>query len=106
MGLEIVLINGEPFYKVANGTTYCYASIPKNFKPYFEKLQEENRKQLEIAETLKKALDEIEKYMEGRMCEQAIEEGDTYKPETAYIRHITIDTDVVYEIIEKAKKSL
>lgn len=47
---EIIIINDEPFYRILNGTSYDYAPIPKEFKPYFERLQKENQK-------LKKELD-------------------------------------------------
>ena len=40
---EIIIINGEPFYRIPNGTSCDYAPIPKQFKPYFEKLEEENK---------------------------------------------------------------
>ena len=40
---EIIIINDKPFYRILNGTSYNYASIPKEFKPYFERLQQENQ---------------------------------------------------------------
>lgn len=40
---EIIIINGEPFYRIPNGTSCDYAPIPKEFKSYFEKLEEENK---------------------------------------------------------------
>ena len=44
MSEEIIIINNEPFYRIPNGTSYDYAPIPKEFKPYFEKLQQEKQK--------------------------------------------------------------
>lgn len=43
MNEEIIIINDEPFYRILNGTSYDYAPIPKEFKPYFEKLQQKNQ---------------------------------------------------------------
>lgn len=39
---EIIIINDEPFYRILNGTSYDYAPMPKAFKPYFERLEQEN----------------------------------------------------------------
>lgn len=41
---EIIIINDEYYYKILNGTSYVYKTIPKEFKPYFDKLQQENQK--------------------------------------------------------------
>lgn len=43
MSKEIIIINDEPFYRIQNGTSYDYAPIPKQFKPYFERLQQKNQ---------------------------------------------------------------
>lgn len=43
MSEEVILINDIPHYKIPNGTSYRYAPIPKEFKPYFEGLQQENQ---------------------------------------------------------------
>lgn len=43
MNEEIIIINDEPFYRIPNGTSYDYAPIPKEFKPYFERLQQEKQ---------------------------------------------------------------
>ena len=48
MNKEIIIINDEPFYRIKNGTSYDYAPIPKQFKPYFERLQQENQKCKEV----------------------------------------------------------
>ena len=40
---ETIIINDELFYRIPNGTSYDYAPIPKEFKPYFERLQQENK---------------------------------------------------------------
>lgn len=42
MSEEIIIVNDEPFYRIPNGTSYDYAPIPKEFKPYFERVQQEN----------------------------------------------------------------
>ena len=39
---EVILINNIPYYLIRNGTTYDYAPIPKEFKIYFDRLQQEN----------------------------------------------------------------
>lgn len=63
---EIIIINNEPFYKIPNGTSCDYAPIPKQFKPYFEKLEEENKSlqsQLKAKEeVIKEAREYVEKY--------------------------------------------
>lgn len=62
---EIIIINGEPFYRIPNGTSCDYAPIPKEFKPYFEKLEEENKSlqsQLKAKEDLLKEIIEWLKY--------------------------------------------
>lgn len=56
---EIIIINDEPFYRISNGTSYDYAPIPKQFKPYFEKLQKENK---QLKETFDKAIEYINKF--------------------------------------------
>lgn len=40
---EVILINNIPYYLIRNGTTYDYAPIPKEFKIYFDRLQQENK---------------------------------------------------------------
>ena len=40
---EIILVNDIPYYKIPNGTSYVYEPIPNEFKPYFERLQQENQ---------------------------------------------------------------
>ena len=37
---EMIIINDEPFYRIPNGTSWNYAPIPKDFKPYFDRLQQ------------------------------------------------------------------
>ena len=81
MSEEIIIINGEPFYRILNGTSYDYAPIPKEFKPYFERLQQENQQLKEECEKqryaitencdlrkeilkLEEVLDEIREYIE------------------------------------------
>lgn len=52
MNKEIIIINDEPFYRIQNGTGYDYAPIPKQFKPYFEKLQQENKQLKSLINTI------------------------------------------------------
>ena len=75
---EVIIINDELFYRILNGTSYDYAPIPKEFKPYFERLEQENQHLKEnnksIMEELlkvvglynqqKSVLDEIREYIE------------------------------------------
>ena len=56
---EIIIINNEPFYRIPNGTSYDYAPIPKEFKPYFERLQQENK-------LLEHNWNELKKWLEER----------------------------------------
>ena len=49
---EIIIINDKPFYRILNGTSYDYAPIPKEFKPYFERLQQENKQQKEVIDRI------------------------------------------------------
>ena len=53
MSEEIIIVNDEPFYRMPNGTSYKYAPIPKEFKPYFERLQQENQQLRNALEKLK-----------------------------------------------------
>lgn len=59
MNKEIIIINDEPFYRIPNGTSYDYAPIPKEFKPYFEKLQQENQ---QLKERINEAIEYINKF--------------------------------------------
>ena len=59
MNEEIIIINDEPFYRIQNGTSYDYAPIPEQFKPYFERLQQENKILKENAENNGKAVDKV-----------------------------------------------
>ena len=52
MNKEIIIINDEPFYRIQNGTSYDYAPIPKQFKPYFERLQQENKQLKDLINTI------------------------------------------------------
>lgn len=56
---EVIIINDEPFYRIPNGTSCDYAPIPKEFKPYFEKLQQENE---QLKETINEAIEYINKF--------------------------------------------
>ena len=39
---EVIFINNIPYYRIQNGTSYEYRCIPKEFKIYFDRLQQEN----------------------------------------------------------------
>ena len=56
---EIIIINGEVFYRIPNGTNYYHAPLPKQFKPYFERLQQENK---ELHNKIDKAIEYIEEH--------------------------------------------
>lgn len=51
MDEEIIIINDEKFYRISNGTSYDYAPIPKAFKPYFKRLEQEITKLKGVIET-------------------------------------------------------
>lgn len=55
---EITIINDEYYYKIPNGTSYVYETIPKEFKPYFDKLQQENKQLKEKVGELTQSLNE------------------------------------------------
>lgn len=59
---ETIIINDELFYRIPNGTSYDYAPIPKEFKPYFERLQQENK---ELHNKIDKAIDVIHTQMKN-----------------------------------------
>ena len=65
MNEEVVIINNEAFYRIPNGTSYDYAPIPKGFKPYFERLQQENQQLQNNWNELKKWLREEIDYCSG-----------------------------------------
>ena len=56
---EIIIINDEYYYKILNGTSYVYKTIPKEFKPYFDKLQQQNKKYKEVIENINLIIKEI-----------------------------------------------
>ena len=60
MNKEIIIINDEPFYRIQNGTSYDYAPIPKQFKPYFERLQQENQSLKEQVDYLRRSIERKE----------------------------------------------
>ena len=74
---EIIIINDEPFYKILNGTSYDYAPIPKEFKPYFERIQQKNTQLKGVIETYEILIkanninnwNELKKWLENQMKE-------------------------------------
>lgn len=74
MDEEIIIINDEKFYRILNGTSYDYAPIPKEFKPYFERLEQEITKLKGIIETYEILIkanninnwNELKKWLEDR----------------------------------------
>ena len=68
---EIILINNEPFYRIPNGTSYDYAPIPKQFKHYFERLQQENQQ-------LKEQKQELKTWLEDQQRRSWDEVSDTF----------------------------
>ena len=82
---EIIIINGEPFYRIPNGTSCDYAPIPKQFKPYFEKLEEKNK-------SLQSQLKEKEKEEENEQLKA--DYGNLAQVERDFLK------EVIKEIIE------
>lgn len=85
--LDVMIINNEPFYKISNGTSYDYAPIPKEFKPYFERLQKENKLLKERIEYLERSIARKEDTIVG------------------YI-HETVELDKYKEVIEEISEEL
>lgn len=75
---EIIIINNEPFYRILNGTNYDYAPIPKEFKPYFERLEQEITKLKGVIETYEILIkannmnnwDELKKWLKEKAIEK------------------------------------
>ena len=96
---EIIIINNEPFYKIPNGTSCNYAPIPKEFKPYFEKLEEENKSLQSQLKAKEEAEKEFIKYLESEI--RASESGRTYIKGMCFIRQ---REGLLEEILSKYKE--
>ena len=72
---EIIIINGEPFYRIPNVTSFDYAPIPKEFKPYFEKLQEENKYLQSKLKAKEEVIKEAREYIEHTYKDYKNEDG-------------------------------
>ena len=101
MSEEIIIINDEPFYRIQNGTSYDYAPIPKAFKPYFEKLQQENQ---QLKEQLENASKNYTKYIQER--DNVLDEIREYINECCFIENgekVVFQEDIE-EILDKVKE--
>ena len=94
---EIIIINGEVFYRIPNGTSYYHAPLPKQFKPYFERLEQENKILRENAEHNDKVVDSIrwENRLLHNKIDKAIELYENCKEEDRCI----LDLEM-YEILK------
>lgn len=64
---DVMFIDNEKYYRVLNGTTYVYKTLPDEYKPYFESLYKEN-------EQLKRNWNKLKQYMID--TEQIYKEND------------------------------
>lgn len=100
MSEEIIIINDEPFYKILNGTSYDYAPIPKEFKPYFEKLQQENKQLKENYKLIDKSMSEL--IEENQQLKQKYENAVAdYESEKSKNQRAINDIDLVIELIKQ-----
>lgn len=65
---ETIIINDELFYRIPNGTSYDYAPIPKEFKPYFERLQQQNKELHNKIDKVIEFIKELDKECEEDGC--------------------------------------
>lgn len=86
---EITIINDEYYYKIPNGTSYVYETIPKEFKPYFDKLQQENKQLKEVIEEVRNRIKLLGKF-DGEKCTRGF---------TMY----TADFNNLLQILDKSK---
>ena len=49
---DVMFIDNEKYYRVLNGTTYVYKTLPDEYKPYFESLYKENRQLKDLIDTI------------------------------------------------------
>ena len=83
---EIIIINDEPFYRILNGTSYDYAPMPKAFKPYFERLEQEITKLKGVIETYEILIkannihnwNELKKWLEEKMNVYEYQEASNF----------------------------
>ena len=92
---EIIIINGEPFYRIPNGTSCDYAPIPKEFKPYFEKLEEENKSLQSQLKAKEEVIKEAREYIK-----EHIRIDDEYP---AYMEMLITERDELDEILSKGE---
>lgn len=92
---EIIIINGEPFYRIPNGTSCDYAPIPKQFKPYFEKLEEENKSLQSQLKAKEEIIKEAREYIK-----EHIRIDDEYP---AYMEMLITERDELDEILSKGE---
>ena len=100
MSEEIIIINDEPFYRIQNGTSYDYAPIPKAFKPYFERLQQENQQLKEENKSLRDRIKNIK-----RTRKKQTQKKRKYKELLTNMQNsLTNKNNVLDEIREQLKK--
>ena len=92
---EIIIINGEPFYRIPNGTSCDYAPIPKEFKSYFEKLEEENKSLQSQLKAKEEVIKEAREYIK-----EHIRIDDEYP---AYMEMLITERDELDEILSKGE---
>ena len=92
---EIIIINGEPFYRIPNGTSCDYAPIPKQFKPYFEKLEEENKSLQSQLKEKEEVIKEAREYIK-----EHIRIDDEYPD---YMEMLITERDELDEILSKGE---
>ena len=92
---EIIIINGEPFYRIPNGTSCDYAPIPKEFKSYFEKLEEENKSLQSQLKAKEEVIKEAREYIK-----EHIRIDDEYPD---YMEMLITERDELDEILSKGE---
>ena len=102
MSEEKIIINGEPFYIILNGTSYDYAPIPKEFKPYFERILQENQQLKEKYNIRSKAYNNI--LLENVHLKSVLDEiRECVKGNYVIDNPVKFKNDI-WDILDKVKK--
>lgn len=91
---EITIINDEYYYKIPNGTSYVYETIPKEFKPYFDKLQQENKR-------LKEIIAEVREYLTSYSSIHTIQFGTEEDSPNDIELNKTLDNKTITEMTNR-----
>ena len=91
---EITIINDEYYYKIPNGTSYVYETIPKEFKPYFDKLQQENKR-------LKEIIAEVREYLTSYSSIHIIQFGTEEDSPNDIELNKTLDNKTIIEMTNR-----